>query len=297
MRHLTEQTGSAEPAPKAEMTLRRRLIRAAVILTVAYVLICGAMMFLEERLIFRASRYPEGDWKPVAVRFEDAEFQAADGTKLHGWFVPHNAPRATVLLAHGNAGNITHRVHTLQLLHRLGAQTLIFDYRGYGRSEGAATEEGVLADARAARSWLAKRAGIAENEIVLFGESLGGGVMVDLAARDGARGLILQNTFTSLCDVAAGAYPWLPVRALMRCKMDSMSKISQYTGPLLQCHGDADEIIPFALGQQLFEAAGTPIEHKTFMTIRGGGHNKTIGGEFTTALDQFFTRVAMSGGD
>jgi fermentation-respiration switch protein FrsA (DUF1100 family) len=299
MRHLIDesgspQRGSTQPPPKAKMTLRRRLIRAVVKLLVAYILICGVMMYLEEWFIFRKCPYPEGDWKPAALTVEDAEFTAADSTRLHGWFVPHKTPRVTVLMAHGNAGNITHRVHTLQLLHRLGAQTLIFDYRGYGRSEGSANEDGVLADARAARAWLAKRTGLAENQIVLFGESIGGGVMVDLAARDGAGGLILQSTFTSLCDVAARAYPWLPVRMLMRCRMDSLSKIGQYTGPLLQCHGDADHLVPFELGQQLFAAAGTPVEHKTFITSPGGGHNKTIGDEFTSALDQFFARLAMS---
>ena len=114
------------------------------------------------------------------------------------------------LFLHGNAGNITHRDDRLLTLRRLGFSVLMLDYRGYGRSEGSPSEKGVLLDARAARAWLAQRAGVAEQEIVLWGESLGGGVAVDLAAKDGARGLILESTFTSLPDMAAHHYRWLP---------------------------------------------------------------------------------------
>src|SRR5439155_17149604 len=126
-------------------------------------------------------------------QFEDAWFEADDGTRLHGWFAEAKNPRAVVLHTHGNAGNVTHRAPLLELFReRLRASILVFDYRGYGRSEGTPDEKGILADARAARRWLAKRAGVAESDVVLHGTSLGGGVAVDLAARDGARGLVLE---------------------------------------------------------------------------------------------------------
>jgi fermentation-respiration switch protein FrsA (DUF1100 family) len=172
----------------------------------------------------------------------------------------------------------------LQDLAELGVSTMIFDYRGYGRSSGEPSEAGILADARAARAWLAKRAGVNEREIVLMGESLGGGVMVDLAAHDGARGLVLENTFTSLPDVAAFHYPWLPVRTLMRTRMDSAAKIGKFQGPLLQVHGDADTIIPYAIGQRLHAAANQP---KTLLTIPGGNHNDARTQMFFEALDRF----------
>ena len=139
-----------------------------------------------------------------------------------------------MLFCHGNGGNITHRVDALKMLHRrAGVSVLIFDYRGYGRSEGKPSEAGVLADARAARAWLAAREKIAEADVVLMGESLGGAVAVDLAARDGARALVLESTFSSLPDVAAYHYPWLPVRWVMRTRFDSAGKIGDYHGPLL----------------------------------------------------------------
>jgi fermentation-respiration switch protein FrsA (DUF1100 family) len=195
------------------------------------------------------------------MAFEDAEFEAEDGTKLFGWYVPRERPTATVLFMEGNSGNMTYRTEVLEQLHNVvGASVLIFDYRGYGRSEGQPNEKGILADARAARAWLAKREGIAEKEIVLMGESLGGGVAVDLAAADHARALVLVSTYNRLPDVAAYHYPIFPVRLLMRTQLDSERKIPNYHGPLLQLHGRADSIIPFRFGQKLFDAANEPKE-------------------------------------
>src|SRR5581483_1114172 len=145
-------------------------------------------------------------------------------------------------------------------------------------------EQGILADARAARAWLAQRVGIVERDIVLIGRSLGGGVMVDLAATDGARALILESTYTSLPDVAAMHYPWAPVRWLMRTRLDSINKIGRYRGPLLQSHGDWDEVIPFELGERLHAAANAP---KQFFTIPRGTHNNMPPAKYYDALDQF----------
>jgi fermentation-respiration switch protein FrsA (DUF1100 family) len=242
------------------------------------------LALLEDRLIFGPQRHPNGFWRPAGLAFEDVAFEAADGVQLHGWYVPHPDPRAHVLFAHGNGGNVTYWAEEYAALHKLGAAVFAFDYRGYGRSAGAPNEAGVLADARGARAWLAKRAGIAERDLVVLGVSLGGGVAVDLAAADGARGLILQNTFSSLPDAAAVHYPWVPVRWLMRSRFDSAAKIARYHGPLLQTHGDRDDIVPLALGKRLFAAANEP---KRFVLVPGGGHNDPLAPAFVAALDEF----------
>jgi hypothetical protein len=243
------------------------------------------MMFFERSLVYFPTRYPDGDWKPVGLKFEDANFQAADGTKLHGWFVAHDHPRAVLLLAHGNGGNVTNRADLLEILHdHLGVSTLVFDYRGYGCSEGLPDEAGILADARGARKWLAARTGLKETDIVMVGESLGGGVAVDLAAKDGARGLVLLNTFSSAPDVGAWHYPWLPVRLLMRTRLDSAAKIGNYHGPLLQTHGDHDQIVPLKFARRLFDAANEP---KQFILNPGGDHNDDVARAFWPALDKF----------
>jgi fermentation-respiration switch protein FrsA (DUF1100 family) len=146
----------------------------------------------------------------------------------------------------------------------------------------------VLADARAARQWLAQRAGIDEKEIVLLGRSLGGAVVVDLASKDGARALVLESTFTSVPDVAAHYYPWLPVRMFLRTRLDACSQIANYHGPLFQSHGDADTIIPSKFGRRLFEAANQP---KEFFNISGGDHNELPPPEYYDALRRFLEAI------
>ena len=175
------------------------------------------------------------------------------------------------------------------LQRRTGASVLIFDYRGYGRSEGKPSEEGVLADARAARAWLAAREKIPEALVVLMGESLGGAVAVDLAARDGARALVLESSFSSLPDVAAYHYPFLPVSWAMRTRFDSLSKIGNYHGPLLQAHGEADTIVPIQFGRRLFEAANQP---KQFLLVPGHDHNDRMPVEFYDAVGAFLEGLA-----
>jgi uncharacterized protein len=262
------------------------LLRSALLVYAGLVLL---MMFFEHSLLFHPARYPDGDWQPPGLTYEDAWFTAADGTKLHGWFVPHDQPRAVILFSHGNAGNLTHRLDVIRALHdHLRTSVLIFDYRGYGRSEGSPDERGILADARAARAWLASRAGILQGEVVEMGESLGGAVAVDLAAADGARALVLENTFSSAPDVAAAHFPWLPARLLMRTRLDSAAKIANYHGPLLQVHGDNDQIVPFESGRRLFEAANEP---KRFVVIPGGDHNDPRTPKFYQVLDEFLDTV------
>jgi fermentation-respiration switch protein FrsA (DUF1100 family) len=273
--------GSAAMAKTFGRRFWFRLVRIPILVYLGIVLL---MVFFEQSLVFFPTRYPDGDWHPYGLTFEDAEFRAVDGTRLHGWFVPCDNPRAVILFSHGNGGNLSHRADILRELHRLRAAVMIYDYRGYGRSEGSPEEPGILADARAARAWLAKRAGISELDVVQMGESLGGGVAVDLAATDGARGLILISTFTSLPDIGAIHYPWLPVRLLMRNRLDSLSKIANYHGPLLQIHGDADTIIPYSNGRRLFDGANEP---KRFVTLHGADHNDMPSGEFYQAIDQF----------
>jgi uncharacterized protein len=261
---------------------------------------CGSLprsahpgMTFEESLIFHPRPFSDGRWPAADPNIEEATFQTPDGLRLNGWFAEAKQPRAVVLFAEGNAGNLTSRRWVLDLFrNQLGTSVLIFDYRGYGKSEGSPTEAGILTDARAARRWLAQRAGVAEKDIVLVGESLGGGVAVDLAARDGARGLILQNTFSSLPDVAASHVRIVPIRRLMTTRLDSQAKIRDYHGPLLQTHGDADQVVPFSLGYRLFEAANEP---KQFVRVPGGGHNDPPSREYLEALNRFLGSLPAAG--
>jgi fermentation-respiration switch protein FrsA (DUF1100 family) len=163
--------------------------------------------------------------------------------------------------------------------------TIVMVWRSFVSTiEGTPDERGLVQDARAARRWLAQRTGVEERDIVLMGRSLGGGVVVDLAAEDGARGLVLSSTFTSLPDVGKHHLPLLPIGLLMSNRFNSLKKIATYPGPLLQSHGDADEIIPFELGRQLHEAALGP---KRMVVIPGGRHDDLQTEQWQNALDEF----------
>lgn len=243
----------------------------------------------ERALVFAPSRYPDGNWQPKDLAVEDAVFTAADGVKLHGWYVDQTQPRAVVLYCHGNGGNVTYYADAIRKLHHdLRLAVLIFDYRGYGKSEGTPDEAGLVSDARAARAWLAERAKVTQRDVVLLGRSLGGGVAVDLAANDGTRALVLESTFTTLPDVASQRFRFLPVRSMMRYRFDSLSKIARYRGPLLQSHGEADRLVDIALGRRLHEAANPP---KEFVSIPRGDHNDPQTAEYYLALRDFLDRI------
>ena len=247
---------------------------------------------VERALVYQPRPFPESDSLPENLPFEDAWFEAADGTQLHGWYLGHPKPRAVALFCHGNAGNIVSRGETLKILQeRHGLAVMTFDYRGYGKSEGKPSERGILQDARAARAWLASRAGVEETEIVLMGRSLGGAVAVDLAAQDGARGLVLASTFSSLPDAAAHHMPWMFPNLNMTQRLNSAGKIGNYSGPLLQRHGDKDLLIPIELGRKLFDAAGEP---KQFFVLPGAGHNDPQTEEYRRVFDEFIASLPSS---
>jgi uncharacterized protein len=257
---------------------------------VIYLLVLLLLLLLENTLLYPAPKYPVGDWEAASILHEDVHFASLDGTRLHGWYLEHQEPRAVVLYLHGNGDCVAYLGPYLAALRdKLRLSIFVFDYRGYGRSEGTPFEKGILEDGDAAQRWLAQRAGCRVNDIVLMGRSLGGAVAIDLAGRNGARGLVIQNSFTSLPDVAALHYPWAPVRWLMRNRYDSLSKIAGYEGPLLASHGTADSLVPATLGRRLFDAAIT--DNKRFVPIEGGDHNSPEPREYHVHFDRWLEEL------
>lgn len=262
-------TSADTSSTRSSFRLAWRIVRALLIAYVCVVLIAMAM---ERHLIYPAPSAARGNWNATDPAHEDVWFTSADGTRLNGWFVPHPTAKRAILYCHGNGENVALDAQLVALLcDRLHASVFVFDYRGYGRSEGTPHEAGCIADGRAARAWLAERLGIQPQEIVLLGHSLGGGVAVALAADGGARALILENTFSSIVDVAAHSHWWLPVRLVMRNRYDSVSCIKHYDGPLFQTHGTNDTLIPIQFGRRLFDAS--PSKNKRFIEASGLGHD------------------------
>ncbi|HKC13881.1 MAG TPA: alpha/beta hydrolase [Vicinamibacteria bacterium] len=253
-------------------------------------------MPFETSLIYFPSRLLEDTPEDYGLVFEEVSLAAEDGVRLHAWWLPLARPRFTILFAHGNAGNISHRLDRARLLaSRLSAQVFLFDYRGYGRSEGKPDEQGTYRDARAAHRHLTETRGVPPDRLVLFGESLGSAVALNLALERAAGALVLESPFTSIRDMARLLLPWLPLSPFLRTRYDNLAKVGRLKVPLLVVHGDRDEVVPFAQGRRVFEAAPEP---KRFHRIVGAGHNDTYlrGGEaYWEALDEFLERDPPKG--
>jgi uncharacterized protein len=238
----------------------------------AYGALAAYVYFGQDRLVYfpeigREIRATPGD---VGLAYEALTIKTSDGEQLDGWFVPDEQARGAVILFHGNAGNISHRLEYLSMFRRMGLSTLIFDYRGYGRSTGKPSEKGLYRDAEAAWKFVAEERGIPADRIVLFGESLGGAVATWLAARQRPGALVLASVFTSVPDMGSELYPWLPIRWLARMRYDTRAALTDVTCPVLVAHSPEDEIVPFSHGRELFAAAPEP---KAFLEL-AGGHNE-----------------------
>jgi uncharacterized protein len=244
---------------------------AATLLAV-YLAVCALLYFFQERLLFLPGipgRAVPANPAAAGLPFEEVRIATADGETLAAWWVPAPGARYTLVHFHGNAGNIGHRLELLSLLHALPANVLLFDYRGYGQSTGSPDEPGLYRDAEAVWDYLTGTRGLPAERLVLHGQSLGAGVAAHLAAARAPGALILESTFTSVPELAAEIYRWLPVRWLARLRFDTRARLKDVRCPVLVVHSDADELIPYAHGERLYAAAPEP---KRLLTI-GGDHN------------------------
>jgi hypothetical protein len=227
--------------------------------------------------------------RAIGLDYEDVQLRTDDDVRLHGWYVPAANARATLLFFHGNAGNISHRLDSIRIFHALGLSVFIVDYRGYGRSEGSPSEAGTRRDALAAWRYLTQTRGVAPAQLVTFGRSLGGAVAAQLATQQRPAALMIESSFTSVPDLAAEVYWWLPARWLSRFDYSTREYIAAVECPVLVIHSPDDEIIPFHHGESIFAAARQP---KELLRLRGS-HNEgfMLSGEaYTRGLDAFLTR-------
>lgn len=260
-------------APKAgvnETTRRRfRVWRLLVVAILTYLGVCGLIRLLQSRLIYFPTRAYDATPKDLGLEFEDLTLTTDDGVAIAAWYVPCAEAKASLIFCHGNAGNISDRLESVAVFHRAGYNVLLFDYRGYGRSEGRPTEDGTYRDAEAAWAFLVNDKGQSSDRIVVFGRSLGGAVAIDLAKRRRPAALVVESSFTSLLDIGRLHYPLLPVRWLLSYRYDSLGKVPHIRCPKLFIHGVEDSLIPLANGRALFAAAAEP---KEFLETPGG-HN------------------------
>jgi uncharacterized protein len=246
---------------------------------------------LERLFVYYPLRQLDGNPGVLGLTYQEISLVTEDELKLHGWFVPCEGSRRTVLIFHGNGGNISHRLPWIELLHKLGTHVFIIDYRGYGKSEGQPFEEGLYRDARAAYRWWASERQPKGEKMILLGESLGGAVAVHLAARIPVTGLILQSTFTSARDMAKTMFPVGLFLPLTGVQFNSEKEIARVACPKLIIHGNRDEIVPFRLGKALYDAASPP---KSFYAVPEAGHNDLLsiaGTEYGRQLRLFLSTI------
>ena len=240
-----------------------------MIVVMTYLSVVLLVYFGQSRLIYFPQQQISNTPKDIGLDYTSVNIATSDGETLHGWWVPAHDAKGTVLFFHGNAGNISHRINYLKMFKQLGYNTLLFDYRGYGQSSGVPSESGTYLDAQAAWRYLVETQGIVPAQIALYGESLGGAVAAWQAAREKPGMLVLASAFTSVPDMAAEIYPFLPVRWLARFHYNTLESLQSVTCPVFIAHSAEDEIVPFEQSQQLFKAAPEP---KQFLFL-AGGHN------------------------
>jgi len=256
------------------------LISVAVVLLVAYWALGTILYILQPTFLYSPVRevsYTPGD---LGLEFENVVFETDDGLKLSGWYIPADGSELTVLFCHGNGGNMYHRLDSINIFYKMRLNCFIFDYRGYGNSEGKPSEEGTYLDAKAAYKWLIEQAKISPDNIILFGRSLGGSIAAKLATQVEARSLIVESTFTSYVDIGKQFYPYMPVRWFAKFSYRTIDYVKDVHCPVMIIHSRNDEVVPFAFGLELYEAANEP---KEFAEIFGS-HNDgfLVSGEIYT---------------
>src|ERR1041385_1553801 len=265
-----------------------RLLRLTAILALGFLM----LRWFEHSQVYHPDRILSATGQELGRPFEDVAFKASDGVQLHGWFFPadQRAPRKdlAVLVCHGNAGNISHRLFLTRALLKTGVNVFLFDYRGFGQSAGHPTESGTSRDGQAAFHWLAAR-GFAPTNIIVFGESLGGGIASELALREKIGGLVLQSTFSCIPDIGAELFPWLPVRWISTIKYDTCEKLPKIKVPVIVMHSRTDALIRFHHAEKNFARANEP----KLMWELNGDHNESVVDEdhFVSGMEKFLQLV------
>jgi len=269
--------------------LTRRMLQSALIILVSVWVLLSLLLYLfQPKFVY----FPQSeiDFTPdmAGLAYEDIYFKTADDIELNGWFIPAEGARKTLLFFHGNGGNISHRLDSLNILHGLGLSVFIIDYRGYGQSQGTTSEQGTYRDAEAAWRFLTETRGLADKDIIIFGRSMGAAIATWLASQHTPNMLILESSFTSIADMAKHYYPYLPTQLLTRIKYATIDRIENIQCPVLISHSQTDEIVPFEFGRALFEKAQTP---KVFLELKGGHNDGFIvtGHAYIQGLDNFIS--------
>ena len=252
-------------------------------LLVAYIVIVVFVYFYQRNLLYHPS---ENNYQDAKIEFDYEEIfkKVDDEIKLKSWIVKKDFKKfKTLVLFHGNAGHLSNRIYKINELNKLNINILLISWRGFSGNKGSPTEKNLYQDAKAAIKWLNEQK-IENEQIILYGESLGSGVAVEIAKKNNFNGIILESPFTSIENSAKIYYPYLPVKLLLKDKYDSISKIKMINIPILIMHGKKDDVVPFAMGKELFEKANTP-KHSYFTSE--DDHMMEFNSDLINAIKEF----------
>ncbi|MDZ7737039.1 MAG: alpha/beta hydrolase [Gammaproteobacteria bacterium] len=266
------------------------LISLTIILAGTWAGFAILLYITQDQLIFYPAKHLSSTPDNIGLLYEDISLSTPDRMRLHGWYIPAENPRGVLLFLHGNAGNISHRLASLEIFNHLGLSTLIIDYRGYGNSTGSPSEQGTYTDAETAWEYLVTERGHEPGEVILFGRSLGAAVATWLATQAMPAGIILESAFTSLKALAKEYYPYMPVGLLLRSRYSTEEYLVAANVPSLIIHSEEDEIIPYKHAESLLATAGRNSE---LHTIRGGHNEGFLLSEdsYIQAIRQFTDKV------
>ena len=273
-----------------EIKTKRMLYTILIGLALGYLLLIGFVYLRQGSMVYYPTKEIEGTPADIGLKYEEITLKTKDSVNLSAWYVPAKDERGVVLFCHGNAGNISHRLDSIRIFHDLGLSVFIFDYRGYGRSEGSATEKGTYLDAESAWEYLVNVKGVRPEKIILFGRSLGSAVAAELALKHKAAGIIIESGFKTIPALGAKFFPYLPLRLISRFQYSTIDKVGMIKMPKLFIHSPQDEMIPYEHGAALFKNATEP---KEFLQITGG-HNEgflTSGKIYTEGLGRFIAKA------
>jgi fermentation-respiration switch protein FrsA (DUF1100 family) len=267
----------------------KSMIKIGLFFLLCSVVILLILYFNQDRMVYFPDKKIEQTPKDIGLAYEEIYLKTKDGTDITGWYIPAINEKGTLLFCHGNAGNISHRLDSIKIFNDLNLNVLIFDYRGYGKSSGRPSEKGTYLDAESAWDYLISVKKKSPRGIIVFGRSLGAAVAAEIALRKNPAGLIIESGFTSIQDIGAKLYPWLPVRLVSRFQYATIKKIGFIKCPKLIIHSPEDELIPFEQGKAIFEKASQP---KEFLEIKGG-HNEGFlisGRKYTDGIKRFIEK-------
>ena len=273
---------------------RRILAGAARVALLAYLGVTGFVWWQQDALIFKPSVAAYGKLPAShGLTHEETDIEVAPGVKIRGWFVQAvGEAQGTILYFHGNAGNLSTNLAYIQQFASEGFHSFSIDYEGYGESGGKPSESNLYRDAEAAWTWLTKTKGTDPKSILVWGHSLGGGVATWCASRHSPRLVVLDSTFTSMPDMGALIYPWLPVKLISRSIFANLERVQSIRSPILVASSKSDELVPFEMGQRLFQAANSP---KRFVELKGDHSDGfTSSPQAWAELKEFFAAADQS---